>query len=723
MEYQSTSKSRPQVSQFLRENQAAAKKIMQAPCDPGQGLQHKANGSPSGARSSQLPHIRSNKAKTLPAAQAVILEPPKAIGNWNTADAWAGKTKIKTPVPDSFYDMDFSSRPPNDIVIKIAHTVIDKSGKQVVQKPVNPRNRTEFPSLPEIVQLPQQNEDIPPHKRIPTKNDRSRTPSPHEPTSLPRFECDLVDLKQTPEGAATPRPTGILRYFRPVASIQVHQPDASSPELKPAGGKLLTDGSAFLTRALSALAKNKTSYRAEASSLPLKTTSANTQSSPVMDQVIANINAKTTAFPEPDNPNSSNESVCGRADAKLSRISASLNFEDTFKGRNPSVKSEKSAVLYRSRQPKDSYAPADQANVSYLPKDYEPGQLKGWDGKWAPAPVEWDLRDMYNCQKPQHRDRIKNFVVDRYQAFKSGLCPALNVEGSETFTSGASLAVGFSHFGKPIDPNDHHHHRATDPFTLNKLHQTAASSTVNFVRNHRRLFGKEKKPRAKKLTKEEEDKMREEYEAMLCDTPLNPFKPVANIYIRPARLKDLPQIRAIHNHYTRISPVTQERIELGDRDMRARFDDCKMEQYPFIVAISRHGRTAEKDEMVVGFAYAEDYGGEQTMWRHTCEVQFYVDARYLRKGIGKNLLDTLFRGITPYYHYHNGVPFEYTDEEFPRHDGGGARMVRKVLIPFPYFAEEEDKHKWMGPWLEREFEFEYQGTLKGIGHAGVGDKP
>ncbi|KAL8647366.1 MAG: hypothetical protein Q9210_005601 [Variospora velana] len=701
----------------------------------------RANGTPNGTRSHHLPHEQTATPNNLPIARVVDNStPPKPIGTWDATDAFAKPQRKRLITHDH---IDFRSRPPTDTQYTLPYTVVDKNGKHVPQIPIGASHKADFPPLPETMQTPEKAATA---QSVSTPVIRQVKDYPGDFTALPSRsndhapvnKKDLPELAQDQKKPSTPELKGIMRYFSRVTPRQskpVHpatmtavppimndKPNtpAPTPAPKPIKGGLLTNGSDFLTLALAT--RKRSSHQPENSSVPIETLAEPLGSS--VDEVVANINAKTVATLESVKPESSNESVRGRADAKMSIISGSLNFDDTFQGRDASVASHKSVVLYQGRQANNPYRTSNQVHDSNPPVNWEDGQLHGWDGKWAPAPLEWDRRDMYDYRKPQHRESIRNFVMDRYQAFKNGLCPALNVESSEDFTSGASLAVGHAHFGAPINPVDHHHVRAADPFTLNKLPQTAASSTETYCRNNKdRLEAKAEKKKAKRLTEEEKDEMGRKHEEMLRNMPPNPFKPVANIYIRPARLKDLVQIRAIHNHYTRTSAVTQERVELGDREIRSRFDECVNERYPFIVAISRHGRTAAGNEVVVGFAFAEDFGGENTMWRHTCEVQFYVDPRHLRKGIGKNLLDTLLRGVTPYYHFHNGVPFQYTDAEYERHDGGGARIVSQIMVPFPYFADEEAKHQWMGPWLKREFEFEHQGTLKGVGHAGIEDKP
>ncbi|KAL8849042.1 MAG: hypothetical protein Q9221_005940 [Calogaya cf. arnoldii] len=54
----------------------------------------------------------------------------------------------------------------------------------------------------------------------------------------------------------------------------------------------------------------------------------------------------------------------------------------------------------------------------------------------------------------------------------------------------------------------------------------------------------------------------------------NPYEPKLNIFIRPTEAKDLPQICVLHNYYVRTSALTGERVELGEREWRTRFDTC-----------------------------------------------------------------------------------------------------------------------------------------------------
>ncbi|KAL8969631.1 MAG: hypothetical protein Q9183_001910 [Haloplaca sp. 2 TL-2023] len=95
----------------------------------------------------------------------------------------------------------------------------------------------------------------------------------------------------------------------------------------------------------------------------------------------------------------------------------------------------------------------------------------------------------------------------------------------------------------------------------------------------------------------------------------------------------------------------------------------------------------------------------------------------LHHGIGKNLIDCLMRGLNAHYIPKCAVDFRMDPDEIPRHDGGGARLLSHILVSFAYFAENEQDWKWFGEWLARDFLFEQQGNLKGIGRKGQNDKP
>ncbi|KAI4099736.1 MAG: hypothetical protein L6R37_005846 [Teloschistes peruensis] len=410
----------------------------------------------------------------------------------------------------------------------------------------------------------------------------------------------------------------------------------------------------------------------------------------------------------PVEPSLSNLSMRGDEVEKLSDLSGSLHFDDTFQASNPS----------------DIYPKVSAGGEKPYRKNEYDNSLRGWDGDWGPAPIEWDRRDMFDFNTPKHKAFVENFVIQRIKAFKAGFCQSVMID-DEDFTQGRSLANGGLEFGKPIDESEHHHFRDTSPFTLHHLHHTAQMSIDNWIRGKKILLGKEEAKQGQKLAKAEkklrkqvsrenekaekakniskvEKKARKQVasEKEVVEPPPNPYQPKANIYIRPARVKDLSQIRDLFNYYVEKCAVTGERSKLSDRDWRDRFDLALTEKFPFIVAVGRHQFNKKYGgEKIAGFAYAEDFGGEQTMWRHTCELQLYVHHTCVEKGVGKNLMD-------------------FNESESARHNGGGERLLSHILVPYSYLSDQLEQTKWVGEWLIREFGFELQGRLKGIGRIG-----
>lgn len=425
----------------------------------------------------------------------------------------------------------------------------------------------------------------------------------------------------------------------------------------------------------------------------------------------------------------SNKPVRGQGDEnRLSSIPESMFFEHAYNGEDASFASE---VIFEGRRPKNPYK-GPQVTRNLIPgwegvegPVYEPGQLVGWDGNWQEAPVEWDRRDLYDYTAKEHQNNVKNFIDDRYEQYMAGRCPPIEVTTDPLFKSGRALAAGLPYFAKPINEEEHHHLPPEDPYSQGKLTKTAAMSVENYLRVHeKRLKEQENRDHAaaerKKAAKAQraEQQAREQAIAEAAATP-NPYEPKLNIFIRPAEPKDLPQICEIHNYYVRTSAVTGERVELTEREWRTRFDTCQEDKFPFLVAIlarhSKMNRRQGRTEKVVGFTYIEDFAGELTMWGHTCELQIFVDYKYLHQGIGKNLMDCILRGVNPNYQARSAVAFHFTPGHNDRYEGGGERVISNIIFPLPYTAEEDEHAQWVGQWLDHEFGFKLQGLLVGIG--------
>lgn len=200
----------------------------------------------------------------------------------------------------------------------------------------------------------------------------------------------------------------------------------------------------------------------------------------------------------------------------------------------------------------------------------------------------------------------------------------------------------------------------------------------------------------------------------------NAIKIGINLFVRSARLEDVPRIREIYNYYIDNSVVAPETVRRTDRDMRSRLADVRQNRLPFLVACEPGGKVLarrKKDkgeeiilpDRVVGFALADDYNDFQGMYRFTAEVEVFTDKDKYMKGIAKCLLDKLMSLLDPMYVAKGGYDVVGDDLQ-----DGPQRRISNVIVNVPYDPNtprlawmEQNLLKWMG--------FEKVGDLKGIG--------
>ncbi len=102
--------------------------------------------------------------------------------------------------------------------------------------------------------------------------------------------------------------------------------------------------------------------------------------------------------------------------------------------------------------------------------------------------------------------------------------------------------------------------------------------------------------------------------------------------IRPAEIKDLPQIAEIYSYYVLNSIVTFEEEPPSLGEMRSRFEKVKKENLPFLVL--------EEEGVILGYAYAYKYR-ERSAYRLTVENSVYVRHGDSGKGYGALLMQEL----------------------------------------------------------------------------------
>jgi L-amino acid N-acyltransferase YncA len=113
------------------------------------------------------------------------------------------------------------------------------------------------------------------------------------------------------------------------------------------------------------------------------------------------------------------------------------------------------------------------------------------------------------------------------------------------------------------------------------------------------------------------------------EEPERPFE----FTIRDAVAGDLPEIRAIYNHYVLNSTVTFDEEVLTLKALRHKFTSAKKLGLPYIVAVNPTGQ-------ILGYANVYPWK-EKAAYRYTVENSIYLGPASTGKGLGRPLLAAL----------------------------------------------------------------------------------
>ena len=112
-------------------------------------------------------------------------------------------------------------------------------------------------------------------------------------------------------------------------------------------------------------------------------------------------------------------------------------------------------------------------------------------------------------------------------------------------------------------------------------------------------------------------------------TPETPFA----FTMRDATAADLPDIRAIYNHYVANSMVTFDEDAMTLAEWRSKFAYLQRLQLPVIVAVNPTGQ-------ILGYALCAPWK-QKRAYRFTVESSIYLGAAATGKGLGTDLLGEL----------------------------------------------------------------------------------
>ena len=360
-------------------------------------------------------------------------------------------------------------------------------------------------------------------------------------------------------------------------------------------------------------------------------------------------------------------------------------------------------------------------------KEFEPvvltSELADWNGKMIQPPVgdEWDCRQPFN---PRGHERLS--VIEAWREEHAADPEERNRltinTASPHFQNGEGLAGGYVNVLSPIDKIHHETHAPNDDFTQARRHQNAAAAIIDY---EAKIANKPKRISSgiESMTKQERRALRRalmEEERTRVDPP-NPHAPAANIFIRPAEFKDMDQVKGIYNHYVREASFVHHLEPVDELYWRSRLQEAQNERNPFVVAIhlgEKFYRRQEdiirkKQENVVGFTVAANFGGKDTLFHSTVELELMVDPKFHRQGIGRTLLDRILGALSPDYNVLEGAPF------LPHNDicfwiGGGSRQAKGIMVNILYSKDNEDSVTWRKQWLAK-YEFQHVGTLPHVG--------
>ncbi|KAI4716886.1 hypothetical protein E4T48_06917 [Aureobasidium sp. EXF-10727] len=346
--------------------------------------------------------------------------------------------------------------------------------------------------------------------------------------------------------------------------------------------------------------------------------------------------------------------------------------------------------LYLLPPPQDTNSMAELVPRSWIPQILEAGQTlqSFWQQQLSGTPRPQDESDFDDNRPFWDRYLIDNAAVQ-------SLPTQPDTKGCDTRndTIGDKLAR----------END----RGSQGWTNQYLQNPKAFMKARFGRDNGLQGGKQ---RREEPTQEP---------TFVVEAPIidNSIKPVLNLFVRMAQLGDIPQITNIYNHYIQHSVCTPELEPISIMDMKARWESARGGHLPFLVACSPRGFGGKKRfkdrpavDTVLGFAYADEFGGSRTALRFAVEVGVFVDPapKFQRKGVSKCLIDKLLGLLDQFYIERGGYDI---DEQLGI---GTQRLVSRIFLNFMN-SESEKIRDWVVPYLES-WGFEQQNTTKRVGY-------
>lgn len=338
--------------------------------------------------------------------------------------------------------------------------------------------------------------------------------------------------------------------------------------------------------------------------------------------------------------------------------------------------------------------------------DNEP-HLQDWDGNWMPAPVEWDARPAFNNTGAKFAATVDQWVEER----AAEAVVEVDVKDGG-FQKGLAIATSTEKAYELIPEGEQGDTKLypEDDYTPTKLKQTSHSSSMALIAKTENEEKDRKSDR--KAIRTANNAHRETYVA-----PPNQHIPKANIYVRPANIGDINQIKDIYAWYISNTIVATEREQLDHAAWRGRLQDVEDCKLPFLVAVTKANRNKRRNvnvaEKIVGFGFADLFAGQFDAFKYAVEMQVFVHNFHKRVGVGMTLVDRVLAALDPLYMSRNGTEF-FAGNPLD-YEQGGRKIVGRILVTIPYFANNDKDFQWQKKWLEQ-WDFEHVATLPKLGY-------
>ena len=137
---------------------------------------------------------------------------------------------------------------------------------------------------------------------------------------------------------------------------------------------------------------------------------------------------------------------------------------------------------------------------------------------------------------------------------------------------------------------------------------------------------------------------------------------------------------------------------------------------PYLVAISKGNQSKATpgyvNEKIVGYVNLEDYCDQSSLWRYTFQMEIFVHPGYVRKGIGRCLMDRILEMVDTSYRVRGG--YEYINN-FEYLKTGMSRVVKTILLNVHHKNGEDAQEGWQGKFM-KDCTFLRVGRLPQIGY-------